>query len=162
MSHSIYEKEEIAITKKIHVHSLDSTALLWNRVLWGFFAWCWLFIRQCQFLPWKKNKFIFAAWPLAPLSHYFQQRFVSFLNFCPLDNIWFTNCVIAMATTNTLCLSTWRKKISCTMLLDLKELLRIMLIFLLLEFAWSNQICAVSVKNYWGLIELADLAMNRI
>ena len=119
-------------------------------------------IRQCQFLPWKKNKFIFAAWPLAPLSHYFQQRFVSFLNFCPLDNIWFTNCVIAMATTNTLCLSTWRKKISCTMLLDLKELLRIMLIFLLLEFAWSNQICAVSVKNYWGLIELADLAMNRI
>ena len=120
-------------------------------------------IRQCQFLPWKKNKFIFAAWPLAPLSHYFQQRFVSFLNFCPLDNIWFTNCVIAMATTNTLYLSTWRKKkISCTMLLDLKELLRIMLIFLLLEFAWSNQICAVSVKNYWGLIELADLAMNRI
>ena len=119
-------------------------------------------IRQCQFLPRKKNKFIFAAWPLAPLSHYFQQRFVSFLNFCPLDNIWFTNCVIAMATTNTLCLSTWRKKISCTMLLDLKELLRIMLIFLLLEFAWSNQICAVSVKNYWGLIELADLAMNRI
>ena len=119
-------------------------------------------IRQCQFLPWKKNKFIFAAWPLAPLSHYFQQRFVSFLNFCPPDNIWFSNCVIAMATTNTLCLSTWRKKISCTMLLDLKELLRIMLIFLLLEFAWSNQICAVSVKNYWGLIELADLAMNRI
>ena len=120
-------------------------------------------IRQCQFLPWKKNKFIFAAWPLAPLSHYFQQRFVSFLNFCPLDNIWFTNCIIAMATTNTLYFSTWRKKkISCTMLLDLKELLRIMLIFLLLEFAWSNQICAVSVKNYWGLIELADLAMNRI
>ena len=120
-------------------------------------------IRQCQFLPWKKNKFIFAAWPLAPLSHYFQQRFVSFLNFCPLDNIWFKNCVIAMATTNTLYFSTWRKKkISCTMLLDLKELLRIMLIFLLQEFAWSNQICAVSVKNYWGLIELADLAMNRI
>ena len=120
-------------------------------------------IRQCQFLPWKKNKFIFAAWPLAPLSHYFQQRFVSFLNFCPPDNIWFSNCVIAMATTNKLYFSTWRKKkISCTMLLDLKELLRIMLIFLLLEFAWSNQICAVSVKNYWGLIELADLAMNRI
>ena len=40
------------------------------------------------------------------------------------------------------------------MLLDLKELLRIMLIFLLLEFAWSNQICAVSVKNYWGLLLL--------
>ena len=119
-------------------------------------------IRQCQFLPWKKNKFIFAAWPLAPLSHYFQQRFVSFLNFCPLDNIWFSNCVIAMATTNTHYFSTWRKKNSCTMLLDLKELLRIILIFLLLEFAWSNQICAVSVKNYWGLIELADLAMNRI
>ena len=67
-------------------------------------------IRQCQFLPWKKNKFIFAAWPLAPLSHYFQQRFVSFLNFCPPDNIWFSNCVIAMATTNTLYFSTWRKK----------------------------------------------------
>ena len=119
-------------------------------------------IRQCQFLPWKKNKFIFAAWPLAPLSHYFQQRFVSFLNFCPLDNIWFTNYAIAIATTTTLYFSTWKKRISCTWLLDLKELLRIMLIFLLQEFAWSNQICAVSVKNYWGLIELADLAMNRI